>query len=310
MTYLRKLRTGVLVLVGAALVAGCSGAPDVTIGAGEASSAASTALVPATAAPATAAPTTVAPTTTATPTTTTTVAPTTTLALPVSGPEIELVGPPVAPVAANPRGGDAVRAVQQRLLDLGFWVGGVDGSYGLTTRQAVMAFQKHHGLKASGAVDERTAAVLNFSRHRVRGQAWQGTVIEVDKSKQVMYIVRDGRTLWAVNVSTGSERPYVEENKKKPGELATGDSITPVGLWKVDRERSDGWWEGELGKLYRPKYFRGGVAVHGASNIPNYPASHGCVRVSVPAMDFIWAENFMPRGTAVWVHGAIPGKQA
>jgi lipoprotein-anchoring transpeptidase ErfK/SrfK len=42
--------------------------------------------------------------------------------------------------------------------------------------------------------------------------------------------------------------------------------------------------------------------VHGSNNIPNYPASHGCVRVTTQAMDFIWANNLMPKGMAVWVH--------
>ena len=39
-------------------------------------------------------------------------------------------------------GGDAVLALQQRLQDLGYWMGQPDGSYGQLTRQAVMAFQK------------------------------------------------------------------------------------------------------------------------------------------------------------------------
>jgi lipoprotein-anchoring transpeptidase ErfK/SrfK len=43
--------------------------------------------------------------------------------------------------------------------------------------------------------------------------------------------------------------------------------------------------------------------VHGSNSIPNYPASHGCVRVSVPAMDFIWEQNLMPMRITVWVHG-------
>ena len=76
----------------------------------------------------------------------------------------------------------------------------------------------------------------------------------------------------------------------------------PEGRFKVDRERPEGWWEGDLGKIYRPKYFKGGIAVHGSGNVPNYAASHGCVRVSVPAMDFIWDQNLMPMRTAVWVH--------
>ena len=44
--------------------------------------------------------------------------------------------------------------------------------------------------------------------------------------------------------------------------------------------------------------------MHGFNNVPNYPASHGCVRVSLPAMDFIWDANLMPMGIPVWVHGA------
>ena len=54
--------------------------------------------------------------------------------------------------------------------------------------------------------------------------------------------------------------------------------------------------------------FSGGIAVHGSNHIPDYPASHGCVRVSVPAMDWIWEQNLMPLDTPVWVHGAIPGR--
>jgi lipoprotein-anchoring transpeptidase ErfK/SrfK len=65
---------------------------------------------------------------------------------------------------------------------------------------------------------------------------------------------------------------------------------------------SDGWEKGELGTLWRPKFFVGGVAVHGENNVPGYPASHGCVRLSNPAMDMIWAQNYMPLGSTVFVH--------
>ena len=96
-------------------------------------------------------------------------------------------------------------------------------------------------------------------------------------------MVVDGRTQWVFNTSTGSEVPYVETNQKDPIEgRVVGDSVTPVGLHNVNRERPQGWWEGDLGRIYRPKYFVGGVAVHGSNSVPNYPASHGCVRVTVP----------------------------
>jgi lipoprotein-anchoring transpeptidase ErfK/SrfK len=54
--------------------------------------------------------------------------------------------------------------------------------------------------------------------------------------------------------------------------------------------------------LYRPRYFNAGIAVHGYSSVPSYPASHGCVRVSDAAMDWIWGNNIMAIGSDVWVH--------
>ena len=249
------------------------------------------------------APTSEAPTSTATPTTegpTTTAAPTTTLP-----PNYEPVDPWPTPLeAVGTSSGPATVDLQNRLAQLGFWNAGADGDYGLTTRQAVMAFQKYSGvLEATGEVDGYTAAFLTAATERARASADTGTLVEVDKSKQLLFFVVEGRTVWVLNTSTGNGKEYVEPDKNTPGETITGVSLTPNGLWKVNRERPEGWWEGDLGEIYRPKYFRGGVAVHGSNKIPNYPASHGCVRVSVPAMDFIWDTNLMPKGVTVWVHG-------
>ena len=97
-----------------------------------------------------------------------------------------------------------------------------------------------------------------------QGQSKAGDLLEVDKGKQVLYIVRGGQTVWALNTSTGNGKDYTEFSEKNQREIS-GSAITPDGQFKVDRERPDGWWEGDLGDLYRPKYFRGGVAVHGAT---------------------------------------------
>ncbi|HEX9260612.1 MAG TPA: L,D-transpeptidase family protein [Acidimicrobiales bacterium] len=282
------------------VVAACADANPGVVARGEGSPATTTTVAPTTTqAPATTTSTTLPPTTTTTlpPTTTTTPAPV------APEPVQELAAPLAAPIAPSRPGqsGPNVAALQQRLIDLGFWVDKVDGSYGYVTRQAVMAFQKYWGLPRTQVADQRTVDIMNFVTYRAIGLSYQGDLIEVDKSRQVLFVVRDGKVAWVINVSTGSEKPYTEESKKEPGELLTGDAVTPVGRYKVNRERPEGWWEGELGKLYRPKYFRGGIAVHGASNVPAFPASHGCVRVSVNAMDFIWEQNLMPMGIKVWV---------
>ena len=256
----------------------------------------------------TVAPTTEAPTTTAAPTTTlapttteaptTTAAPTTTLA-----PNVEIVGASAVPIPAVGTGdGDGTRVVQERLLQLGFWNAGADGDYGHSTKQAVMAFQKYLGLPATGSVDDTTAQYLTAYGDRAHGLADSGTLVEVDKAKQLLFIVVDGQTAWAFNTSTGSGIPYEATNKNDPTKIEKGDAVTPSGLFEVTRERPEGWWEGDLGKIYRPKYFVGGIAIHGMTSVPNYPASHGCVRLSTQAMDFVWDTGLVPVGTPVWVH--------
>ncbi len=264
---------------------------------------------PSTEAPPTEAPPTEAPTTTPpTPAPTTEAAPPTTVAattttaapLPLNRVPTAPLGAPLAVVGES--SGPETARIQQRLLDLGFWLTGVDGSYGLTTRQAVMAFQKYVGLTPSGTVDEPTAAFLSGLAERAYGRADSGTLVEIDKTRQLLMFVVDGRTQWVFNTSTGNGESYIEEDQNSPGTLVEGVSLTPDGLHKVNRERPEGWWEGDLGQIYRPKYFVGGVAVHGSNSVPDYPASHGCVRVTVEAMDYIWETGLMPMRLPVWVH--------
>jgi hypothetical protein len=331
-TTLRRAGIPALISSGFCALLAMSSCTTSTGASGEADAATQTrATAPATASPTvatTAAPTTttVAPSTTRAPTTTkaptTTAAPTTTVKeredrpgaasrprheqRPRRQPRPANVVP-IAPLdvplsAVGSSSGSETARVQQRLLDLGFWLSGADGSYGLTTDQAVMAFQKYLQLPATGEVDETTATYLSDMRERARGWADAGTLVEVDKTRQLLFVVVDGKVLWVFNTSTGNGEEYTEPDKNTPGEVVDGVALTPDGLHSFYREKPEGWWEGDLGQLYRPKYFVGGVAVHGSNSVPNYPASHGCVRVTVPAMDFIWDSGVMPMGMPVWVH--------
>ncbi len=216
---------------------------------------------------------------------------------------VPVADPPILGVGKSD-GAETQRA-QERLLELGFWLQAANGDYGLTTTQAVMAFQKYYGVITDGVLGDQTAAMMTAVTERPHGRADAGTLIEIDKGLQLLFFVIDGKSEWVLNVSSGTEIAYDEPDKNNPEIRQVGDSVTRNGLHDVYRERSDGWWEGDLGEIYRPKYFTGGIAVHGSNNVPDYPASHGCVRVSVPAMDWIWETNLMPLDTPVWVHEGI-----
>jgi lipoprotein-anchoring transpeptidase ErfK/SrfK len=195
-------------------------------------------------------------------------------------------------VAVDAGSGPNTAVAQARLTELGFWNGVSDGLYGFTTYQAVTAFQKYVSLPPTGRIDRETADRLNAQTERAHGESQSRTWVEVDKDKQLLFIVVEGETLWTFNTSTGSEVTH----------SVAGRSVTPDGLWTVSRERPNGWWRSDLGEIYRPKYFRGAVAIHGMNSVPNRPASHGCVRVSTAAMDFIWDNDLVPIGARVWVH--------
>ena len=207
---------------------------------------------------------------------------------------------PVGPIRIG-SGSDAVKRLQWRLLELGFWNSGVDGEYGLSTKQAVMAFQKWSGLNATSVTDVTTAATLNLTQCKPTAGKNQGDYFEVDKTKQIAHVVRGGTVQYTFNVSTGNGKDYDEEDQLSNGRVS-GVATTPVGDFKIYKERDEKVYEGNLGTLYRPKFVVGGIAVHGSRSIPAYPASHGCIRVANPVMDLIWIENLLPKGAKVWIH--------
>jgi peptidoglycan hydrolase-like protein with peptidoglycan-binding domain len=249
--------------------------------------------------PTTTAPEPVTPSTTTAPKPTTTSAPrptTTTTTTPAPKPTTQTPTVKPTPTAGDTlQPGDSgayVLAVQQRLSSLGYWLGTPDGTYGYLTSQAVMALQKSAGLGRDGVFGPATRRALEAG---TRPQSRiGGTGIEIDLQRQVLLVVRGGAVTTILNTSTGSGQPFESYGQQHV-------AVTPRGTYSVFRV-VDGNDEGPLGDLWRPRYFNGGIAVHGAGSVPGYPASHGCARVSNPAMDMIWARGLMPVGSRVTVY--------
>ena len=84
-----------------------------------------------------------------------------------------------APVSSTLRKGDAndaVKEMQQRLINLGYLSGKADGDFGVQTYRALMAFQKANKLDADGVAGSKTLAVLNSANALASGSSSNITV--------------------------------------------------------------------------------------------------------------------------------------
>ncbi|MCO7275269.1 MULTISPECIES: L,D-transpeptidase family protein [Cellulosimicrobium] len=284
-------------LVAALALAGCqAGLPDLEPG----RTPSATADGPATTAPASPSPTETTPEPTETPTAeppaTETPEPEPSTPPPAPEPTPE---PPPAPVEpeelARGATGERVVALQQRLADLGYFIGAPDGDFGGGTQQAVWALQKAAGLSRDGVVGPATQAALDQGV-TPQPRSGSGKVIEIDLDRQLLLAVEDGRVVTVVNASSGNGESYEAKGR-------TYRAGTPRGEFHVGRQVDGNHSSSlELGDMWRPKFFTGGIAVHGSGSIPPWPASHGCVRVANSAMNWLWDTWHADPGTTVLVY--------
>jgi hypothetical protein len=183
----------------------------------------------------------------------------------------------LAPGLSTGSRGTAVLALERRLTALRHLVrGGPNGYYAYDTYEAVLAFQKVHGMARTGRVSHDVWRVL--ARAKVpKARVAKGNHVEVSKTLQVLYEVRKGKVVRITHVSTG----------------ATGN--TPVGKFHVY-----GKVPGLNGSgMYYSLFFTGAFAIHGYHSVPAYQASHGCVRTPMwfaPGFYDRWAV-----GTTVYI---------
>ncbi len=239
--------------------------------------------------------TTTTATTAATATTSTTIAAPPATAPPVVSPVPPAQPPPPADGRLVPgMQGEAVRALQERLVALRYDPGKVDGRYGGGLTSAVMAFQKVHGLPRNGrATPDVLAAIAAATDPAPMLPDGGPTRIEVDFKRQVLFLWRDGALLRILPVSTGNGKRYCAEGR-------CGVAVTPSGSYRVER-RQAGKRRSYLGLLYDPLYFKGGYAIHGSPSVPASPASHGCVRI--PLHMSRWFYDNVPDRTPVYLIG-------
>jgi peptidoglycan hydrolase-like protein with peptidoglycan-binding domain len=247
-------------------------------------------------------------TTTAAPTTTTTVRepPTTT------APPTDIIQPPWAALPPPPGGvvgpgsqGPEVQAYEQRMADLHFDPGPVDGVYDQKTVYAVHTLQKLGGATPTGRITDGDVFALNFFQYRPPLlNPPEPNRTEVDITSQTLTLYDTYQPKLLTTISSGSGENYCYDTpRENPTSHVCEDANTPSGKFTFYEFRN-GWDKSPLGQLYNPYYFNKGIAVHGYESVPVTAASHGCVRIPMHISEYF--HDLVQRGAAVHVFGGRP----
>ena len=161
--------------------------------------------------------------------------------------------------------GTKVLLLQRGLVKLGF-AAPVTGYYDSLTANGVNAFRKTNGMGRDGyATTSVYAKVLRGEgayKLRYPTSGTHGKHVEFDWSRQVLVLADRGKPYRVYHTSSGSP-------------------VTPTVFGSYRFYRQD---DGTNAKgMVHSSYFIGGYAIHGYASVPNYPASHGCLRVPIPS---------------------------
>src|SRR5580698_2673638 len=201
--------------------------------------------------------------------------------------------PPIPPTVQLGSTGAAVASLQTQLYTLGYWVDTTNGTFDDSTQQAVWALQKAANLPRDGVVGPATWAAL-AAGVVPHPRPESGYEIQISLANDLIMVVNNNKLLWTLNTSTGGGYTYTQDG-------ATNVATTPTGVFSTFRT-VNGTVTDSLGTLWMPLFFYEGYAIHGDSDVPPVPVSHGCARISNEAIEWIWAANIDPIGTTVWVY--------
>ena len=245
---------------------------------------------------------------------------------------------PLGRTLSNGLFGEDVKIVQQRLKDLSFDPGPVDGAYGNYTIQAVWAYQtlvmKLPRSEATGRVTPEMWDAMQGSVSVVPRRPESTSLhVEIYLPEQALVVFKDDLPILTAHISSGDladpgddftkGATWCEEVTISPGQRGNeegtedikdgrcGNATTPGGTYRFYR-KVDGVRQSALGGMYNPVYFNYGIAIHGAQNVPNDPASHGCIRINNYLAEFFpdlvehaSGTEAKPKGDQVYVFNGV-----
>jgi len=205
--------------------------------------------------------------------------------------------PPTRTLAPGMKGAD-VKALQQRLWSLKYYLGTIDGQFGGNTQAALWAFQAINGIKVTGVVDAATKNALVHPK-AYKSPSYAGkraNRVEVNQALEVLVLFKNNTISLISHVSSGGGYYY------NCGSAGCSRAVTPNGTYNTT-VYMPGWVKVPLGEMYNPVFFISTVfAIHGDTYVPRGPASHGCVRVPMVVAG-VFHKQFKTPGEQVHIYG-------
>jgi LysM repeat protein len=189
-----------------------------------------------------------------------------------------------------------VRIQQAKLNELFAGTGmaelAIDGVSGSVTRQRLCAARLGLGLTPStadmvaGSEEEQVlmaATQLNIPfAAPVEADRWT----LVDQTCQVMFVGAGSEQLQFI-FPTSTGEPGFETRLQDSSRVYRYDPAFENGGWHDSTEFPVPEDNPINGNMYKPLYFDGGLAIHGANNVPTSPQSKGCARLRLEHHDML-----------------------
>jgi hypothetical protein len=156
--------------------------------------------------------------------------------------------------------GDAVVGFKKAMRKMGY-IANSGSCFGAKTARGVLAYRKVNGMTRSYRAGKGLVKSVFSGKggYEVRHPG-AGKHVEAPLSKQVLVFAR-------------GDEPYAIYP------VSSGTSATPTVTGHYEFIRTEPGYNSH--GMYYSWYFYGGYAVHGYESVPNYPASHGCLRTFI-----------------------------
>jgi hypothetical protein len=204
--------------------------------------------------------------------------------------------------------GPAVKALQERLHTLHYFVGRIDGRFGWDTREGVWAFKEVQ----AGRISPRNPNIVGPAMQKqllhpklpkvLHPHGGRYLRVEINKKIEVLVLYNHSKIQLITHVSTGGGYYYCSNG-------SCGYAVTPDGHYKA-LSFLKGNITVPLGQMFNPIFFIGrAYAIHGEPNggVPLTPVSHGCVRIPWDLARYfhklIKIVSIDGRGTPIWISG-------